>query len=46
VHLPWLDRVFGSAYLPVGRWPDRYGIAGDPVPEDYVKQLRWPFVGR
>jgi lathosterol oxidase len=46
VHLPWLDRVFGSAYLPVGRWPDRYGIAGDPVPEDYVKQLTWPFVGR
>lgn len=24
--LPWLDRVFGTFHLPVGQWPDSYGI--------------------
>jgi sterol desaturase/sphingolipid hydroxylase (fatty acid hydroxylase superfamily) len=42
VHLPWLDRLFGTAHLPAGRWPDAYGIAGRPVPEGYFRQLVWP----
>ena len=42
VHLPWLDRIFGTAYLPAGRWPEVYGIAGHPVPEGYWRQLAWP----
>jgi lathosterol oxidase len=42
VHLPWLDRLFGSAHFPAGAWPDRYGIAGDPVPEGYLAQLAYP----
>lgn len=48
VHLPWLDRLFGSLYLPGEKeqgWPDRYGIAGDPVPQGYVGQLAYPFRG-
>jgi lathosterol oxidase len=46
VHLPWLDRLFGSLYLPVEpAWPDRYGIAGDPVPPGYAGQLAYPFRG-
>ena len=43
VHLPWIDRLFGTAYLPSGRWPEAYGIAGHPVPEGYWRQLAWPF---
>ena len=43
VHLPWIDRLFGTAYLPPERWPEKYGIAGHPVPEAYWKQLAWPF---
>jgi lathosterol oxidase len=44
VHLPWLDRLFGSLYLPERPgWPDRYGIAGDPVPPDFAGQLAYPF---
>ncbi|HKZ30916.1 MAG TPA: sterol desaturase family protein [Vicinamibacteria bacterium] len=39
VHLPWLDRLFGTTHLPRGEWPDGYGIAGDPVPEGYLDQL-------
>ena len=44
VHLPWLDRLFGSAHFPRGEWPERYGIAGDPVPEGYLDQLAYPFL--
>jgi len=44
VHLPWLDRLFGSLHLPKQEaWPDRYGIAGDPVPQGYAGQLAYPF---
>jgi lathosterol oxidase len=42
VHLPVLDRLFGTAWLPE-RWPARYGIAGDPVPDGWLRQLAWPF---
>ncbi len=42
VHLPWLDRLFGTRYLPGNEWPARYGIAGDPVPEGYLAQLVYP----
>jgi Lipid desaturase domain len=42
VHAPWLDRLFGTAYLPAGRWPEAYGIAEHPVPEGYWRQLAWP----
>lgn len=45
VHLPVLDRLFGTQYLPADQWPDRYGIHGDPVPEGYARQLAYPFRG-
>jgi lathosterol oxidase len=44
VHLPWIDRLFGTAYLPEGRWPEVYGITGRPVPEGYWHQLAWPLL--
>jgi lathosterol oxidase len=43
VHLPWLDRLFGTQHLPAERWPASYGIAGHPVPEGWLKQLVFPF---
>jgi len=46
VHLPVLDRLFGTAHFPAGRWPEAYGIAGHPVPGGYWSQLAWPFRGR
>jgi lathosterol oxidase len=46
VHLPWIDRLFGTAHLPPDSWPDRYGIEGDPVPEGYWRQLVMPFTRR
>ena len=46
VHVPWIDRMFGTYHLPDDRWPEDYGIAGDPVPEGYVEQLVDPFKPR
>jgi lathosterol oxidase len=43
VHLPLIDRVFGTYYLPGDRWPRRYGIEGNPVPEGYLRQSLYPF---
>jgi len=43
VHLPVIDLVGGTFHLPRGRWPERYGLAGDPVPEGYLAQLTYPF---
>ena len=45
VHLPWIDRLFGTAYLPPAHWPDIYGITGHPVPDGYWRQLAWPLRG-
>jgi lathosterol oxidase len=43
VHLPVIDRLFGTSYFPDGRWPDAYGVAGPPVPDGWLRQLLWPF---
>ncbi|WP_162789425.1 sterol desaturase family protein [Altererythrobacter sp. ZODW24] len=43
VHLPWLDRLFGTKYLPEGQWPSGYGITGERAPDGYLNQLVWPF---
>ncbi len=42
VHLPILDRLFGTQHLPGDEWPDGYGIAGHPVPEGWWAQLLQP----
>ena len=44
IHFPLFDRLFGTHYMPPGKWPDGYGIDGHPVPTGYWKQLLHPFV--
>jgi lathosterol oxidase len=44
VHLPWIDRLFGSHHCPGETWPSEYGIAGHPVPEGYAAQWLHPLV--
>ena len=42
VHLPVLDWVFGTMYLP-RHWPNAYGIEGGArPPEGFWRQLFWP----
>lgn len=43
VHLPIIDRLFGTYHLPERAWPEQYGIAGSPVPERYLSHLVYPF---
>jgi lathosterol oxidase len=44
VHFPWIDRLFGTHYLPDAAWPARYGVEGDAPPAGFAAQLVWPFV--
>lgn len=46
VHLPWLDRLFGTQHLPEDRWPSGYGVTGVSAPEGWLRQLAWPWRGR
>ncbi len=39
--LPWLDWIFGTAYLPRGEWPSDYGIKAK-LPDSLVGQLSYP----
>jgi lathosterol oxidase len=43
VHFPWLDRLFGTYYMPGGDWPAALGIGGNPLPEGFFAQLAYPF---
>jgi lathosterol oxidase len=46
VHLPIIDRLFGTCYFPAGQWPAAYGLAGTPVPDGWLRQLVWPLRAR
>jgi sterol desaturase/sphingolipid hydroxylase (fatty acid hydroxylase superfamily) len=40
---PWIDRLFGTLYMPANaRWPAVYGT-DTPMPEDLIGQLVQPF---
>ncbi|MCP3674575.1 MAG: sterol desaturase family protein [Gammaproteobacteria bacterium] len=43
VHFPFIDKLFGTYYLPKGEWPDAYGITEENYPEDYIGQFLHPF---
>ena len=42
VHIPILDRLFGTHYLPAEEWPRAYGIEGLRAPDGYLNQFVWP----
>jgi sterol desaturase/sphingolipid hydroxylase (fatty acid hydroxylase superfamily) len=39
--LPWLDRIFGTHYLPRKEWPSSYGIKAK-LPDTLAGQLAYP----
>lgn len=43
IHFPFLDRLFGTYYLPEGKWPSGYGVP-ETVPNGYLAQMKYPFV--
>lgn len=40
---PWIDALFGTLYMPRGRQPQRFGVAGEHVPPAFFAQLAYPF---
>ena len=40
---PVFDYLFGTAYFPRGRHPQRYGVDGEPMPAALLPQLAYPF---
>ncbi|MFW5426259.1 MAG: sterol desaturase family protein [Methylophagaceae bacterium] len=43
IHFPIFDRLFGTYFMPKGRWPSGLGVGGHPVPSGYWKQFMYPF---
>jgi lathosterol oxidase len=43
VHLPLLDRIFGTQFLPEARWPEGYGLAHGGMAQTYLAQILGPF---
>jgi sterol desaturase/sphingolipid hydroxylase (fatty acid hydroxylase superfamily) len=43
---PWIDRVFGTLYLPKGVQPAEFGVAGETIPESFFGQMKYPFRSR
>jgi len=43
-NLPVLDMLFGTWIDHPGRWPQRYGVVGKPLPGKFVGQHLYPFV--
>jgi sterol desaturase/sphingolipid hydroxylase (fatty acid hydroxylase superfamily) len=43
--LPWLDRIFGTHYLPANELPTAYGITA-PLPDSLLGQLTYPLQPR
>jgi sterol desaturase/sphingolipid hydroxylase (fatty acid hydroxylase superfamily) len=43
IHFPWLDKLFGTYYMPPHQWPSGYGIGNHPVPNGYWQQFIYPF---
>lgn len=40
--LPWIDRLFGTWFVPRDRWPAAYGV-DEPLPASMAGQLLHPF---
>ena len=47
IHFPWIDRLFGTHYLPEGdKWPDTYGLHNEKIPPGFWGQAIYPFTRR
>src|ERR1019366_3559188 len=43
--LPWMDKLFGTYYVPKNQWPVKYGI-GAPMAAGFPRQILQPFIDR
>jgi lathosterol oxidase len=40
---PFIDKLFGTYYLPGNEWPNGTGLIDASFPKGFVKQLVFPF---
>jgi sterol desaturase/sphingolipid hydroxylase (fatty acid hydroxylase superfamily) len=45
-HFAFIDYLFGTAVKSDRRFPEKYGVLGDYMPQGYVKQQLFPFTWR
>jgi len=43
IHLPWIDKLFGTHYFPADEWPSKYGLNGEEIPRGFIRQTYEPF---
>jgi sterol desaturase/sphingolipid hydroxylase (fatty acid hydroxylase superfamily) len=46
IHFPWIDRIFGTHYLPEDKWPDSYGLHNEKIPAGFWGQTVYPLTRR
>jgi lathosterol oxidase len=46
IHFPWIDKLFGTYYLPQEGWPQTYGLNNEPIPAGFWGQAFYPFTRR
>lgn len=46
IHFPWIDRIFGTHYLPKDKWPDTYGLHNEKMPAGFWRQTFYPLTGK
>lgn len=44
-HYAFLDYLFGTAVKSSNKFPEKYGVVGDYVPDGFVRQQMFPFTG-
>jgi len=44
IHLPLIDRLFGTYHMPPGEWPPSTGLDDEKFPRGYLRQLLHPFL--
>src|SRR5690348_1199290 len=45
-HYAFIDHLFGTAVKSPKRFPEKYGVVGDYMPDGFVKQQLFPFRGK
>ncbi|HZS10077.1 MAG TPA: sterol desaturase family protein [Blastocatellia bacterium] len=43
VFFPFIDKLFGTYYMPGDKWPAKYGVSMPNYPKGFIPQLAWPF---
>jgi lathosterol oxidase len=46
IHFPWIDKIFGTHYLPGDDWPENYGLHDEKIPAGFWGQTFYPLTRR